>query len=110
MAPGLGAQPVSHGDARILGASRPEGGGEGGEEEAFPREGAPALAVERGDVREAREVQGARDLMLENGFHAAHVLDHHVNYEIRTDGLKAPGDEGRGVEVAASVTAEASGP
>jgi hypothetical protein len=60
-------------------------------------------------VGRAWKVQSARDLALEGGFHAAHILDHHMDYEIRTDGLEAPGGKRCGVEVAASVTAKASG-
>jgi hypothetical protein len=56
----------------------------------------------------AWQIQSASNLTLEYGFHAAHVFNQYMYNQVRTDGLKAPGGERSGIEVAAPVPAEAS--
>ena len=66
------------------------------------------MAVKRGDMGKAGQVQSASNLAFEYGLHAAHVLNQDMYNQVRTDGLEAPGSERSGIEVAAPVPAEAS--
>ena len=55
-------------------------------------------------------VEGAKELLLEDGLHAASVLHHRVNPKVRPEFLHAPRRQRHRVEVAAAIASQATLP